>query len=523
MPERLHPKPTSLKPSVFVVEDEALIAMEISDRLSQIGYEVCGTASRGELALDLICESRPDIVLMDIKLAGAMNGIETADQLRGRYEIPVIYLTAYSDDELLRKAAGTAPYGYILKPFNERELRANIEMALGKHRVEQELRQREAPFLAMVEHSPDSLQVLSAEGRILAINPPGVALHEADSSDQLIGELASEWVAPGSLPVFAEMIAATAGGTPRLFELEVEGRRGSRHQIAANAVSIPNLDDPRAQPQILIISREISHQSQITPRGSIRQLERAETLASGIGHHLSDHLHFILGSAEMTYHELNPVPGDPVADELEKIVDAADAADKLLKNLLDFSGSMKPERELVELDRVIGDAIDEVEQRHPSAPPISRQIDRGCRPVLGNADQLRRALVQLCSNAYQALPDGKGRIELRMTERELSAAERALNPHLLANSYLALSVTDNGRGMDAATRERVFEPFFTTGGGSGTGLGLAALQGVTEAHGGTVMVHSELGEGSTFLILLPAATAGNSPVVRELAFEHTEA
>ncbi|HEY6923918.1 MAG TPA: response regulator, partial [Steroidobacteraceae bacterium] len=129
---------------VLIVEDEALIAMELADRLSSLGYSVCGSASRGEQALQEIQLTRPDVVLMDVRLAGKLTGIETAARLRETQDLPVIFLSAYSDAELLRLAGEVQPFGYLVKPFEERELHATIQMAIYKHRMEHALREANA-------------------------------------------------------------------------------------------------------------------------------------------------------------------------------------------------------------------------------------------------------------------------------------------------------------------------------------------------------------------------------------------
>ena len=126
---------------VYIVEDEALIGMEIADRLSSLGYIVCGSASRGEQALLEIETVAPHVVLMDVRLAGALTGIETAARLRETGDLPVIFLSAYSDAQLLRQAGEVQPFGYLVKPFEERELHATIQMAIYKHRMERALRE----------------------------------------------------------------------------------------------------------------------------------------------------------------------------------------------------------------------------------------------------------------------------------------------------------------------------------------------------------------------------------------------
>jgi PAS domain S-box-containing protein len=126
-------------PRILIVEDEAIVAMDIEGRLALLGYEVAGTAAAGEEALALVEERRPDLVLMDIRLEGKMDGVAAAGRIRDRFRLPVVFLTAYSEDSTLDRAKGADPFGYILKPFEDRELRTVIEMALYKHRAEEEI------------------------------------------------------------------------------------------------------------------------------------------------------------------------------------------------------------------------------------------------------------------------------------------------------------------------------------------------------------------------------------------------
>jgi two-component system, response regulator PdtaR len=119
---------------ILVVEDEAIVAMGIKEKLEDLGHEVVDIVFSGEDAVEKAIKIEPDLILMDIVLKGDMDGIEAASEIRNRLDIPIIYLTAYSDEEMLKRARMTEPYGYILKPFNNSELNANIEMALYKHK-----------------------------------------------------------------------------------------------------------------------------------------------------------------------------------------------------------------------------------------------------------------------------------------------------------------------------------------------------------------------------------------------------
>jgi DNA-binding NarL/FixJ family response regulator len=123
---------------IFIVEDEIIIVRGLEDALERLGYPVCGFARSGEEALAAIAAARPDLVLVDIYLKGAMDGIQLAQLILDSLAIPVIYLTAYSNEEVLERAKPTNPYGYIVKPFRERQLKVNIELALARYKAEQE-------------------------------------------------------------------------------------------------------------------------------------------------------------------------------------------------------------------------------------------------------------------------------------------------------------------------------------------------------------------------------------------------
>jgi CheY-like chemotaxis protein len=118
------------QPSILIVEDETIIAADIAQKLDRLGYTVAGTAIRGDQAVKLARARHPDLVLMDIRLPGSVDGIQAADIIRRECDLPVIYLTAHSDRPTLERAKVTEPFGCILKPFEERELQSHIEMAL---------------------------------------------------------------------------------------------------------------------------------------------------------------------------------------------------------------------------------------------------------------------------------------------------------------------------------------------------------------------------------------------------------
>jgi len=137
---------------VLVVEDERIVAEDIERSLNKLGYPVLGIVSSGEEAMEKAEELGPDLVLMDIVLKGGMDGVEAAEEIQARLKIPVVYLTAYADDETLERAKVTQPFGYIVKPFEERELYTSIEVALYRHKMEEELRSSHQQLRNLAAH-----------------------------------------------------------------------------------------------------------------------------------------------------------------------------------------------------------------------------------------------------------------------------------------------------------------------------------------------------------------------------------
>ncbi|MDD5142000.1 PAS domain S-box protein [Methanoregula sp.] len=155
---------------ILIVEDEAVTGMDIRKSLVEMGYSVVAVATTGELAIRKAAELHPDLILMDILLGGKMNGIEAADKIRRHCHIPVVYVTAYSDDSFLAKAKLTEPFGYILKPFRELELKTTIEMALYKNAMEHALRISEETTRVILDATDDFLFLIDPRGKILTVN-----------------------------------------------------------------------------------------------------------------------------------------------------------------------------------------------------------------------------------------------------------------------------------------------------------------------------------------------------------------
>ena len=159
------------KARILIVEDEAIVAADIQDRLKILGYEVTGLAHSGEAAESKAVATRPDLVLMDIMLSGPVDGVDAAQRIQQSLDIPVVYLTAHGDEATLQRAKITAPFGYVLKPFEERELRTAIEIGLYRHQTERRLSELERWLEAVLSGISDAVVVTDKWGLISLMNP----------------------------------------------------------------------------------------------------------------------------------------------------------------------------------------------------------------------------------------------------------------------------------------------------------------------------------------------------------------
>jgi two-component system, LytTR family, response regulator LytT len=168
------------KTNILIVEDESIVAKDIQHSLKKLGYTVVGMCSTGEDAIKIAEEVKPDLVLMDIMLKGEMSGIEAAGQIREKFNIPIIYLTAYADESTLSKAKVSEPYGYIIKPFKEIDLHTSIEMAIYKHEKETDVK-KERDFLYSIVENKESKDIIfvKSNSRLVKVKTSDIYFVEA--------------------------------------------------------------------------------------------------------------------------------------------------------------------------------------------------------------------------------------------------------------------------------------------------------------------------------------------------------
>ena len=241
----------------------------------------------------------------------------------------------------------------------------------------------------------------------------------------------------------------------------------------------------------------------------LRQAQKMEaigTLAGGIAHDFNNIVATILGNAELASRDASP--GHPVQESISEIRKAGLRAKGVVQQILAFSREAKPESRLIRLQEVLAEDEKLLRAAIPSGVELHFSVAPGVPEVLADPNQVHQILLNLCTNSWQAMRGGAGRIEIALDSVTVDDKAAGLNHELSPGRYARLSVTDTGAGMDEPTQKRIFDPFFTTKDvGQGTGLGLAVVHGIVRVLGGAIEVASRPGHGTTFRLYFRAATA----------------
>ena len=232
-----------------------------------------------------------------------------------------------------------------------------------------------------------------------------------------------------------------------------------------------------------------------------RKMEAIGTLAGGIAHDFNNILAVIIPYSHLALEEM---AGRPESQEyLRQILTAADRAKNLVQQILAFSRRQRQERQIIDLQPVVSEALKLLRSALPSTIEIVQRLSP-TPPVLADPTQIHQVMMNLCTNAEHAMRGRPGRLEITLEPKEVDEAFAKQNPDLRPGQYARLCVRDNGCGMPGELLDRIFEPFFTTKEpGQGTGLGLSVVHGIVKSHDGVILVQSQPGQGTEFQIFLP--------------------
>lgn len=489
---------------ILIVEDESIVALDIRNRLTRMGYHVVGMAVTGEEAVDQARDKQPDLVLMDIRLKGEMDGIEAAAAIRSYFEIPVIYLTAYADENTLQRAKITEPYGYLIKPFEERELSNVIEIALYKHRMEQRLREQAQQLQRIVNTVPQGMILLDASYRIVTANPLAQE-YLTVLTDSLVSDRLNRL---GSLTI-AELLAPPRSGL--WHEISVTGAPRRMFEVVANPIHDEVLSQDSADAGWVLLIRDVTQERAMQQRAQEQErMAAVGQLAAGIAHDFKNIIAGIVLSAQVVMMRGAHLSAQD-KDNLNTICRQAMRANDLIKQILDFTRASVMERRPLDVVPLLEELTTMLERTLPENIKLQLQYRPGKYIVNGDATRIVQALMNLTLNARDAMPDG-GTLRVELAHVQAAPPDSQVNGHVA--EWLQIKVADTGIGIPDEILPHIFEPFFTTKApGKGTGLGLAQVYGIVQQHEGHIDVISQIGGGTVFTIHLPAAPA--APVKKE--------
>ncbi|HUK92695.1 MAG TPA: response regulator, partial [Methanomicrobiales archaeon] len=304
---------------ILVVEDEFITAADLEARLGEMGFEVPACVDNGPAAIEKAGELRPDIILMDITLVGGMSGIEAAARIKELYGIPVIFLTAHSEEPTFERALKASPYGYVIKPFDPLNLRAIIDMALYKHQMEERLEESERTIRSLLNAVPDALVLANGDRRVVAGN---------DAMAARLGKGRADL--PG-IPL-ADLVSGTGLGiTPDQVDeiyrkgsgITVEVNRGGRwYQTALYPVA----GAAGAVDQVVLQSRDITDLREIKERLKAEGVSRIRTTLDQC-QALNDQIAASLQAIRTIIVAGNPGSGTRVEEELHRITSSVNQLD----------------------------------------------------------------------------------------------------------------------------------------------------------------------------------------------------
>lgn len=275
----------------------------------------------------------------------------------------------------------------------------------------------------------------------------------------------------------------------------------SRYEI--NARISPVWSSPDVVTRYAVIVRDVTHEVQLERQlRQAQKLEAIATLSGGIAHDFNNILAVIVTNTEMTLEDV--MDDDPLKKHLEIILKAGFRGKDLVKQILTLSRRTEQERQPVRIDAIVAECFDLLRASIPTTIEVKQRLMDDLGMIAADPTQIHQVVMNLCTNAADAMRDDGGILDVVLDEVELDAHSSKIYPGLLPGRYIELQVSDSGHGMDRETMERIFDPFYTTKTqGKGTGLGLSVVHGIVKSHGGVITVDSVPGRGTIFSALFP--------------------
>ena len=544
-----------MKKNILVVDNHPLIVRLMTGFLEKEGHRVVAAAD-GLSALEALESFTPDVIFIELVMPN-ISGQKLCRIIRSRPALDkafLVVLSAIAAEENLDFAAFGADACIAKGPFKQiaghiNEMLARLDEkertpsrgiigleGLYQREITKELLSSRAHFEVIINNMAEGVLELTPAGRIIFVNPAAAALLRSREESILAADFAS-FFADGhharitgllqravSEPIAAseddplflngrqialQLLPLREGDSRTLIVIaaDVTERKQNEKELEIHRHHLEKL--VRERNADLEASNRKLREEMLTRREMEQHLRQAQkmealsTLAGGLAHDLKNILQIILGNAELAS---TAPPGDPeIARGLEQILQAGGRAANLLQQILAFSRNTPPKREPVRLQEAIDETLALLAGMMPASVRVLKEIDPDSPPVLADHSQVGQVIFNLVTNAQQAMRERGGTLVLGLGELRIDSEAEALKTGLERGRYGKLTVRDSGPGMEQQVLDRIFEPYFTTKKpGEGTGLGLAAVHGIVRSHGGSILVTSKVGGGTTVEVCFPA-------------------
>ncbi|MGZ5968902.1 MAG: response regulator [Polyangiales bacterium] len=492
---------------VMIVEDERIVALELEDRLRRMGYDVVGSFGSGEQAVRAAPDLAPELAVLDIRLAGSMDGVDVAEDLKRRLDLAIVFLSAYADDETVSRVKATEPLGYVLKPFEERALQATIETALFRHRAERERRladearrAAEARWVAILENSADAVVSIDASEQITVFNRAAERMFGWSSAEvlgQALGMLLPEGVR-AQHRAHVESYLANAEPPRTMGERgRLHGRRrdGTLFPIEASISKLTHAGEVFLTAVVRDVSKQLELEEQLR---CAQQLEAVGRLASTVVHDVNNLLAVVQHAVDLS----REAPAS-WREQLDVVSAAVTRGAAITRRLLLYARKQPRNPDVVEVDALLIGMRALLENVADESHRVQWSLAACDARVFVDPRTFEQVILNCIANARDAMPFG-GTVSLRtaLVEHAIPRGE------LPAGHYVAITIEDCGVGIAPELLPRVFDPFFTTKEpGRGTGLGLSSARDAVRQAGGAIEVESEPKRGTVVTIYLPRTDA----------------
>ena len=489
---------------VLIVEDDRIVARDIRMQVGRMGHSVVGTTGSGEEAVALARSIQPDLVLMDIRLEGEMDGIEAARQIRSGDGIPVIFLTAYGTEDVVRRASETDPFGYLLKPFEEPQMRTIIQMALFKRNAEANLRLSERRYSATLASISDGVITTDGDGRIDFINPvaerrtgwaadAAIGRHLSDvfaavdeESRAAIADPTTCALSGDDLPNEGAMLLVSREGDEVAIETRCSLIVADRKSIAGTVLVFTDVSTRRAGAEALNHAR--------THLADVGRLAQMGELAAAVVHEVNQPLMAIVTNAGtcLQWLDHDPPEVDKARAAVERVVRDGHRAGGVVRSIHALVKRSPEQTARLSLNEIVRETVQLARQDIRRARvSVALDLANDLQDVIGDRVQLQQMVLNLIVNAIEAMAGAD------VVERLLTLKTQA------DHKSVQLVVIDTGPGIDVTIADRIFDALFTTK-SKGLGMGLSICRSIVAVHSGTLSVDAHLPGGSEFRVTLPA-------------------